>query len=157
MFIIISGSRESAFIYAMNSAAVVYAVTRSCSAGNLTSCSCDSSRAGSVDAEGWTWGGCSDDLRYGMWFGRNFVDAPERLSGFSHIKPRSLMNLHNNKAGRQVSLMHTGNCHGHIYTVINYDLLLGGMAQLFAASAKWKCGKMLSSDLYRSEFNSRSR
>ena len=97
------GSREAAFIHAMTSASVVYSVTRSCSAGNLSTCTCDMSHQGETHVDGWKWGGCSDDIRYGMWFARNFVDAPDTLARFKATKARSLMNLHNNEAGRLVS------------------------------------------------------
>ncbi len=40
----IAGTKESAFIRAVTSAGVAHAVTQSCSAGNLTDCSCDMGR-----------------------------------------------------------------------------------------------------------------
>ncbi|XP_046985609.1 protein Wnt-16-like isoform X2 [Schistocerca americana] len=114
------GSKETAFIYAVTSAGVVHAVTQSCSSGNLTECSCDSSRQGQHTPEGWKWGGCSDNLQFGLNFARRFVDAAEK------VKPpttknkrawsiRTKMNLHNNEAGRQIvaSLMRMQcRCHG---------------------------------------------
>ena len=92
-------------MYAATSAGVAHAVTEACSAGNLTDCSCDSSREESDTApDGWKWGGCSDNVRYGLWFSESFVDAPdrdrERLNGFRDV--RALMNLHNNEVGRKV-------------------------------------------------------
>ncbi|NP_001310769.1 protein Wnt-16-like precursor [Parasteatoda tepidariorum] len=92
------GSRETAFIYAITSAGATHAVTQACSAGNLTDCSCDTSRQGQSMPEGWKWGGCSDNVRYGMMFARQFVDAPERAERKRDV--RALMNLHNNNAGR---------------------------------------------------------
>ncbi|GIY65194.1 protein Wnt [Caerostris extrusa] len=67
--------------------------------GNLTDCSCDASRQGAEHGGGWKWGGCSDNVRYGMMFARQFVDAPERAERKRSL--RTLMNLHNNnvKAG----------------------------------------------------------
>lgn len=94
------GSRETAFIYAITSAGATHAVTQACSAGNLTDCSCDTSRQGQSTAEGWKWGGCSDNVRYGMMFARQFVDAPERAERKRDV--RAMMNLHNNNAGRLV-------------------------------------------------------
>ncbi|XP_054708000.1 protein Wnt-16-like [Uloborus diversus] len=94
------GSRETAFIYAITSAGATHAVTQACSAGNLTDCSCDASRQGQSGGEGaWKWGGCSDNVRYGTLFARQFVDAPER-SPPAKRDVRALMNLHNNNAGR---------------------------------------------------------
>ncbi|RWS29971.1 Wnt16 like-like protein [Leptotrombidium deliense] len=94
------GSRETAFLYAITSAGVVHAITQSCSAGNLTDCSCDRSRQGQSTPDGWKWGGCSDNIRYGMLFAKHFVDAPERLARKRNRDLRAMMNLHNNHAGR---------------------------------------------------------
>ena len=49
------------------------------------------------------WSGCSDNVDFGVTFSRTFVDAQDRRK--SRKKPRnpiSLMNLHNNEAGRKV-------------------------------------------------------
>lgn len=53
-----TGSKETAFIYAVTSAGVVHAVTQACSSGNLTECSCDAEKQGQTTPEGWKWGGC---------------------------------------------------------------------------------------------------
>lgn len=44
------------------------------------------------------WGGCSIDIDFGIKFARKFLDVRE-VEGDA----RSLMNLHNNNAGRKVS------------------------------------------------------
>ena len=79
-------------------------MTEACSAGNLTDCSCDSSREGDTAPDGWKWGGCSDNVQYGLWFAESFVDAPDRdrqrRNGVRDV--RVLMNLHNNEVGRKV-------------------------------------------------------
>ncbi|XP_070804158.1 protein Wnt-7b isoform X1 [Pituophis catenifer annectens] len=92
------GSREAAFTYAITAAGVAHAITAACSQGNLSSCGCDREKQGYYNQEeGWKWGGCSADIRYGIDFSRRFVDAREiRKSA------RRLMNLHNNEAGRKV-------------------------------------------------------
>ncbi|XP_045117622.1 protein Wnt-16-like isoform X3 [Portunus trituberculatus] len=95
------GSKETAFIYAVTSAGVVHAVTQACSSGNLTDCSCDMSKQGLSTPEGWKWGGCSDNLRFGVQFARQFVDAPEKERHKKLKRRRNLMNLHNNEAGRE--------------------------------------------------------
>ncbi|KAM9816274.1 protein Wnt-7b isoform X2 [Syngnathus acus] len=92
------GSREAAFTYAITAAGVAHAITAACSQGNLSQCGCDREKQGYYNQEeGWKWGGCSADIKYGIEFSRRFVDARE-------IKktPRRLMNLHNNEAGRKV-------------------------------------------------------
>lgn len=98
--IFVSGSRESAFVYAISSAGVVFAITRACSQGELKSCSCDPKKKGTAkDSKGtFDWGGCSDNIDYGIKFARAFVDAKERKGKDA----RALMNLHNNRAGRKV-------------------------------------------------------
>eukprot|EP00106_Octopus_bimaculoides_P006797 XP_014774239.1 PREDICTED: protein Wnt-16-like [Octopus bimaculoides] len=106
------GSKETAFIYAILSAGVVHAVTQSCSAGNLTDCSCDMNRYGEKDGEGWEWGGCSDNIHYGTWFCKMFVDAPDANS---KRDTRNLMNIHNNEVGRRVvekEMKMQCRCHG---------------------------------------------
>ncbi|XP_058712061.1 protein Wnt-2b isoform X2 [Poecile atricapillus] len=92
------GSREAAFVYAISSAGVVYAITRACSQGDLKVCSCDPLKRGrSKDERGeFDWGGCSDNINYGIRFAKAFVDAKEKK-----VKDaRALMNLHNNRCGR---------------------------------------------------------
>lgn len=98
----VSGSRESAFVHAISSAGVVFAITRACSQGELKSCSCDPKKKGSAkDSKGhFDWGGCSDNIDYGIKFARAFVDAKERKGKDA----RALMNLHNNRAGRKVGV-----------------------------------------------------
>lgn len=57
-FLLYIGSKETAFIYAITSAGVVYSITNACSSGRLTECSCDSMQHGQTTPEGWKWGGC---------------------------------------------------------------------------------------------------
>lgn len=94
----ITGSREAAFTYAVTSAGVTYSITQACSLGKLKQCSCDQSKK-KVLHEGWKWGGCSADIKHGLKFSRKFLDARE-----IEQNARSLMNKHNNRAGRKVSL-----------------------------------------------------
>uniref|UniRef100_G1N9M3 Protein Wnt n=2 Tax=Meleagris gallopavo TaxID=9103 RepID=G1N9M3_MELGA len=111
--LLIAGSRESAFVHAISSAGVVFAITRACSQGELKSCSCDPEKKGSAkDSKGrFDWGGCSDNIDYGVKFARAFVDAKERKGKDA----RALMNLHNNRAGRKAVkrfLKQECKCHG---------------------------------------------
>lgn len=93
-----SATRESAFVHAIASAGVAFAVTRSCAEGTSTMCGCDSHHKG-PPGEGWKWGGCSEDAEFGVLVSREFADARE-----NRPDARSAMNRHNNEAGRTVSL-----------------------------------------------------
>ncbi|CAG2121740.1 unnamed protein product, partial [Medioppia subpectinata] len=108
-------SRETAFIYAITSAGVVHSITRWCSAGLLANCACDPTRVGghrARDPSGqFTWGGCSQYVRYGTVFARRFVDRQDRRVRDAN----ALMNLHNNRVGRQMvvkTVRLVCKCHG---------------------------------------------
>lgn len=91
-----SGNRETAFIYAITSAAVTHSVARACAEGSIYTCSCDYNLKESSGKD-WEWGGCSDNAKFGHKFSRKFVDVLEKGRDF-----RYMMNLHNNEAGRVV-------------------------------------------------------
>ncbi|CAG9766162.1 unnamed protein product [Ceutorhynchus assimilis] len=109
--VVIVGSREAAFTYAISSAGVTFAISEACARGNISSCGCQSlSRTREPAPNGWKWGGCSVDIDFGTKFARQFMDARE-FDG----DERSLMNLHNNKAGRKIiksSILLECKCHG---------------------------------------------
>ncbi|KAB5567339.1 hypothetical protein PHYPO_G00231620 [Pangasianodon hypophthalmus] len=117
-------SREAAFVYAISSAGVVYAITRACSQGELRTCNCDPHKRGKArDERGeFDWGGCSDNINYGIKFAKAFVDAKERT-----VKDaRALVNLHNNRCGRMsvkrfMKLEFTVNQDGAGFTVAHKD------------------------------------
>lgn len=107
------GCRETAFIYAITSAAVTHSIARACSEGSIESCTCDYSHQSRspqmnsmssqvVGVRDWEWGGCSDNIGFGFKFSREFVDTGERGRTL-----REKMNLHNNEAGRIVSIRTT--------------------------------------------------
>lgn len=60
--LLLTESRESAFVHALSSAALAHAVARACSRGELNECSCDS-RVRKRTPRHWQWGGCSE-VRY---------------------------------------------------------------------------------------------
>ncbi|KAL1114908.1 hypothetical protein AAG570_007732 [Ranatra chinensis] len=112
------GSRETAFTHAIASAGVAHSIARSCRDGQLSSCSCSrASRPRDLHAE-WIWGGCGDNLEYGYKFTQGFVDVREREIRYqrgSREQGRTLMNLHNNEAGRRAVIKMsrvTCKCHG---------------------------------------------
>lgn len=92
------GSKEAAFTYAIIAAGVAHAITAACTQGTLSGCGCDKEKQGFYNQEeGWKWGGCSADIRYGLSFSKVFIDAREIRQN-----ARTLMNLHNNEVGRKV-------------------------------------------------------
>lgn len=109
----VSGYRETGFVYAISAAGVAHSVSRACSMGRLLSCGCDPSsyagKAAKLVSQGgagssggstqWKWGGCSHNLEYGMEFSKQFLDAREVAGDI-----QSTVNLHNNQAGRNVSI-----------------------------------------------------
>lgn len=94
--LLILATRESAFVHAIASAGVAFAVTRACAEGSATICGCDNRHKG-PPGEGWKWGGCSEDVEFGTMVSREFADARE-----NRPDSRSAMNRHNNEAGRMV-------------------------------------------------------
>ncbi|XP_076461429.1 protein Wnt-1-like [Babylonia areolata] len=105
------GSRETAFIYAITSAAVSHSISRACSEGTLHTCTCDyEHKQRSPSGQDWEWSGCSDNIKFGTKFSRRFVDVVEKGRDF-----RYLMNLHNNEAGRvhvKKGMRKECKCHG---------------------------------------------
>ena len=95
----VSESREQAYIYAISSAGVMHALTKSCAKGRMEQCGCDSGvRTRETDRE-FMWGGCSHNVQFGEKFTKEFVDVGENT-----LKDSGLMNLWNNNAGRRVRL-----------------------------------------------------
>lgn len=107
---VLLGCRETAFLYAITSAAVTHSIARACSEGLIETCTCDythhnsripqANTIGAIGVRDWEWGGCSDNIGFGFKFSRDFVDTGERGRTL-----REKMNLHNNEAGRAVSLV----------------------------------------------------
>lgn len=106
MFVcLFTGSRETAFTYAISAAGVVNAVSRACREGELSSCGCSRAARPKDLPRDWLWGGCGDNLNYGYRFSKEFVDAREREKSYpkgSYESARLMMNIHNNEAGRRV-------------------------------------------------------
>ena len=99
--IVFAGTREQAYVYAISSAALVHSIARACSVGVTTKCSC-----GSLPNEpptgDYKWGGCGDDLRFGLYFSEQFTDASLTRKGKIKNSKKAQMNRHNNAAGRKV-------------------------------------------------------
>jgi len=107
------GTKESAFIYSLTNAAVAHSVSRACSQGNLTICSCANLKAGrkkrqrrddvEYEASEWTWGGCSDNVNFGVKFSQKFIDEQPKDLKNTSFGAESMAVLHNSKMGRKVN------------------------------------------------------
>jgi len=85
-------------------------IAKACSKGELTECGCDKNqpiiRSRSMlksqlnTTDGFEWGGCSDDLKFGRNVSISFIDKQEILITRRRIV--RMVNLHNNEAGREV-------------------------------------------------------
>ena len=100
--LLLAGTREQAYVYALSAAALAQTVARACSLGITTKCGCGVLPNEPPPGE-FKWGGCGDDMRYGVAFSRLFGDAPWVSSKRKKTSKSALMNLHNNMAGRRVS------------------------------------------------------
>nr|XP_020477753.1 protein Wnt-11 [Monopterus albus] len=107
------GTRETAFVYALSAATISHTIARACTSGDLRLCSCGPIPA-EVPAPGYRWGGCGDNLHYGLIMGSKFSDAPMKMKR-SGSHANKLMHLHNSEVGRQVlreALVMKCKCHG---------------------------------------------
>lgn len=100
-FLSLSGTRESAFVYALSAAAISHTIARACTTGDLPGCSCGPI-PGETPGPGYRWGGCADNLNYGLIMGSKFSDAPMKMKK-SGSQANKLMHLHNSEVGRQVT------------------------------------------------------
>ncbi|XP_058788878.1 protein Wnt-1-like [Phymastichus coffea] len=118
--VMLVNSREAAFVHAISAAGVAYSVTRACSRGELTECSCDNRIRTRQHSTNWQWGGCSEDIHFGEKFSREWSEAgeepikegeiqgPEGLAGL-------LMRRHDSEAGRRAvrsRMQRVCKCHG---------------------------------------------
>lgn len=102
-FSVSTGTREAAFVYALSAATISHTIARACTSGDLRLCSCGPIPAQILEP-GYRWGGCADNLHYGLIMGSKFADAPMKMKrAGSHAN--KLMHLHNSEVGRQVSNM----------------------------------------------------
>lgn len=102
LLVVSSGTRESAFVYALSAAAISHTIARACTSGDLRGCSCGPI-PGEIPQPGYRWGGCADNLHYGLVMGSKFSDAAMKMKK-SGSQANKLMHLHNSEVGRQVSV-----------------------------------------------------
>ncbi|XP_020922486.1 protein Wnt-9b [Sus scrofa] len=103
------GFKETAFLYAVSSAALTHTLARACSAGRMERCTCDDS-PGLESRQAWQWGVCGDNLKYSTKFLNNFL-GPKR--GSKDLRARA--DAHNTHVGIKAvksGLRTTCKCHG---------------------------------------------
>ncbi|XP_060516540.1 protein Wnt-11b-1-like isoform X2 [Cylas formicarius] len=123
-------TREQAYVYAISSAALTFAVARACSSGSLHRCTC-ASKPSSTPAINFQWGGCGDNIRWAAQFAKRFIDSVEKHALERVDRKRrgreavdevwgltnqaAAINLHNNRVGRKListNLRIQCKCHG---------------------------------------------
>ncbi|CAL1536305.1 unnamed protein product [Lymnaea stagnalis] len=88
------GIKETSFLYAISSAALVNEVSRACAQGILDRCTCDESE--DLDnTKTWRWGGCGDNIRFGLKFSKKFIGG----GGGAEKDIRAKVDEHNTEAG----------------------------------------------------------
>ncbi|KAJ3654930.1 hypothetical protein Zmor_014081 [Zophobas morio] len=123
-------TREQAYVYAISSAALTYTMARACASGTLYHCTC-ASKPNEPPNGNFQWGGCGDNIYWGVYFAKRFIDNVEKLNFDKTRKRRrgnfeekknlllreeiAAVNLHNNRVGRKVvkeNLRTQCKCHG---------------------------------------------
>jgi hypothetical protein len=105
-YFVFVGTREAAFLHALSSAALVFAVTQGCATDEVCACGRQPSRSllrrhkRKYPGKMYVYGGCHDNIAVGTKFSKDFLDRRE----IRHTQPnnRKLVNLHNNDLGRKV-------------------------------------------------------
>jgi wingless-type MMTV integration site family, member 11 len=109
-------------VYALSSASVAHIVARACADGALVDCPCGATPRSPPDGN-FKWGGCGDNVAYGVKVSKKFLERLERgkperhgdevnemhlenaEQGDEKRRSRHLLahvNKHNNRAGRRV-------------------------------------------------------
>jgi len=94
----VAGSREQSYVYALAAAALTQSIAKACSSGASAKCSCGPLPNEPPPGQ-FKWGGCGDDVGFGVIFSKWFTDTPWNKKRTSK---RHLVNIHNNAVGRQV-------------------------------------------------------
>ncbi|KAK4808412.1 hypothetical protein QYF61_004865 [Mycteria americana] len=103
------GFKETAFLYAVSSAALTHSLARACSAGRMERCTCDDS-PDLENRKAWQWGVCGDNLKYSTKFLKKFL-GQKRIGKDLRAK----VDIHNTNVGIKAvknGLKTTCKCHG---------------------------------------------
>ena len=101
----VTDSREQAFVQSLSTAVLVQAVSKACSSGRSSHCSCGpvpNEAPPDHETEKFQWGGCADDLPYGLAFSRVFEQTRRSASKRRKKSRRAIINEHNSDVGRRV-------------------------------------------------------
>lgn len=133
-----TGTREAAFVYALSAATISHTIAQACTSGDLRLCSC-APIPSQILEPGYRWGGCADNLHYGLMMGSKFADAPLKMKRTgSHAN--KLMHLHNSEVGRQVRIEFPSNFNFNFQKfVISISLCDGVQVLKDAVVMKCKC------------------
>ncbi|KAK3083354.1 hypothetical protein FSP39_020693, partial [Pinctada imbricata] len=91
------GFKETSFLHAVSSASLVHTFARSCSRGRIDRCTCDESKT-LRNEEAWRWGGCGDNIKFGLKFTRRFL----RRAKHRGKDVRAKVNQHNSRVGIKI-------------------------------------------------------
>ncbi|XP_043911164.1 protein Wnt-9b [Protopterus annectens] len=103
------GFKETAFLYAISSAALMHSLAKACSSGRMERCTCDDS-PDLKNKEAWQWGVCGDNLKYSVKFLKNFLGQKKVSKDL-----RARVDMHNTNVGIKAvksGLKTTCKCHG---------------------------------------------
>ncbi|EDV21507.1 uncharacterized protein TRIADDRAFT_30370, partial [Trichoplax adhaerens] len=106
--VIVFSNRETAYLYALASAAIAHTLYRDCSKGKIKECLCDSHQSLRKTGEE-----CLSNADWSLKMTRTFTDLFEFKSKSPNA--RTLMNLHNSQIGRKITAKHIKKmckCHG---------------------------------------------
>lgn len=97
VFVSTSGTKETSFLYAISSAGLVHEFARACSQGVLDRCTCDESNP-AENKKTWLWGGCGDNIQFGLQFTRRFLKRANKAGKDIRAK----VDQHNSRVGIKV-------------------------------------------------------
>uniref|UniRef100_A0A1I7TDI0 Protein Wnt n=1 Tax=Caenorhabditis tropicalis TaxID=1561998 RepID=A0A1I7TDI0_9PELO len=119
-----SANKEAAFLSAIMAASIVHSITKGCNTGNLTECGCDSKPGmqryqadsdSAMSRDQFSWGGCSDNVPYGVRYARRFLDEWETQQFEESKNVANLVRKHNYFVGREAiaqNIRRQCRCHG---------------------------------------------